>query len=266
MLDVTLIGHGAIGQYVTRQLADDPAAQVTGLVMRTARVADVQEEVGDAIRVADSVAGAVAGPETFVVEVAGHGGLQDHGAAALEAGHDLLVVSVGALTDQALLDRLTAAAGAGGGRMLIAPGAVGGIDAIAAARQGGIDRVAYTSRKPPGAWKGTPAEDICDLDALTAEQVLFEGPADTAARLYPKNANVAATIALAGAGFDRTEVRVVADPAAPGNVHEVEIEGAFGRMELRMEGKPLPENPKTSSLTAFSVLRAIRNRASAVEI
>lgn len=264
-MEIALIGHGAIGQYVTKVLADAPHARVRALVMRPERVADVQAETGEDILVVGDPAELP--PEVeFVVEVAGHAGLQQHGVKVLEMGIDMMVVSVGALTDGDLLLRLRAAAEKGGAKLLIAPGAIGGIDAVAAARHGGIDRVRYTSRKPPGAWKGTPAEEICDLDALTEETLLFEGPADEAARLYPKNANVAATIALAGAGFGGTEVRVVADPAAPGNVHELDVAGAFGRMTLRMEGKPLPDNPKTSSLTAFSVLRGIENRASAVEI
>ena len=264
-MDIALIGYGAIGQYVTKMLDDDLDIQVRALVMRPDRVAALQEMAGDNCRVVGEIADL---PDAidFVVEVAGHAGLQQHGPGVLSRGIDLMVVSVGALTDAGLLTSLRTAAKKGGAKLLIAPGAIGGIDAVAAARQGGIDRVQYTSRKPPAAWKGTPAEAICDLDNLATEKVLFEGPADEAARLYPKNANVAATIALAGAGFDGTEVRVVADPAAQGNVHELDISGAFGRMTLRMEGKPLPENPKTSSLTAFSVLRGIRNRAGVVEI
>jgi len=262
-LDIALIGYGAIGRYVHARLAKEQHAQVAAIVMRPARVAEIQDEVGDAVSVVSTI-DALPAPPGLVVEVAGHEGLTEHGVAALEQGHDLLVVSVGALADPVLYNRLLAAAESG--RMLIAPGAIGGVDALAAAREGGLTQVRYTSRKPPQAWAGSPAEEVADLNALTDATELYAGPADEAARLYPKNANVAATVALAGVGFTDTAVRLIADPEAGGNIHLIEAEGAFGSMTMELRGNPLPENPKTSSLTAYSVLRAIRNRASAIEI
>jgi len=61
-------------------------------------------------------------------------------------------------------------------------------------------------------------------------------------------------------------VRLVADPAAGGNIHRVHAEGAFGAFDIEVRGKTLPDNPKTSALAAYSVVAAIRRRASAIEI
>ena len=101
---------------------------------------------------------------------------------------------------------------------------------------------------------------MVDLDSLTEAACHFSGSAREAALRYPKNANVAATVALAGPGLDDTQVELVADPAITENIHEIEVEGTFGRLQFRIDGKPLPGNPKSSALTAMSVVAAVRNR------
>ncbi len=90
---------------------------------------------------------------------------------------------------------------------------MGGLDALAAARRAGLSSVSYVSRKPPAAWLGTPAERVADLSALTAAAAVFTGTAREAALAFPQNANVVAAIALAGLGFDETQVTLMADPA-----------------------------------------------------
>jgi aspartate dehydrogenase len=143
--------------------------------------------------------------------------------------------------------------------VLLPAGAIGGIDAIAAMRLNGLKKVRYRSRKPPPAWRGSPAEKVADLDTLTTRTVLYRGHAGEAALLYPENANAAAAVALAGLGFEATQVELVADPEAPGNVHEIEAEGAAGRFAIALQGKPSRTNPKTSALAALSVARALVN-------
>src|SRR5436305_280425 len=116
------------------------------------------------------------------------------------------------------------------------------------------------------AWRGSPAEEAVDLGSLTARTVLYRGSAGEAALRYPQNANVAAALALAGLGFEATEVELVADPDAPGNVHEIEAEGAAGRFAITLAGKPSRSNPKTSALAAMSVARALINTSATIVI
>lgn len=265
-MDVLLIGYGAIAQEVLKHVQPGEDAHISAILVRPGRVDEVRAAVADrGIEVVSSFDELTVRPQ-LVAECAGHAGVRAYGADALRRGMDFLVISIGVLADTALYDDLVQAARDGGTKLVLAAGAVAGADALAAARVGGLTKVTYTSRKPPGAWKGTPAEDVCDLDALGAEATLYQGGADEAATRYPQNANVAATIAFAGAGFADTEVRLVADPSAGGNIHQVHAEGMFGAVDIEIRGKPLPDNPKTSTLAAHSVVAEIRRRAAPVEI
>jgi len=259
MTSVGLIGYGGIAQDVVAALREaGGGAKIAGVLCRPGRVAKARAALGD-IAVVESLADLLALRPAIVSEVAGQPAVAEHGPDVLRRGFDLLVISVGALADPALFDRLKMAAREGKSRMLLPAGAIGGIDAIAAMRLGGLTMVRYRSRKPPAAWRGSPAEKVADLDKLTGRTVLYRGTAGEAALLYPQNANVAAAVALAGLGFDKTEVELVADPEAPGNVHEIEAEGTAGRFAIQLQGKPSRSNPKTSALAALSVARALIN-------
>ncbi|PWS38460.1 aspartate dehydrogenase [Falsiroseomonas bella] len=221
-----------------------------------ARVTSVHTEIEDFLHSGAGV----------VCECAGHGAVREHGAAVLKAGRDLVIASTGALADASLLEALKAAAVQGGAQMLLPAGAVGGIDALAAARLLGTPRVTYIGRKPPRAWKGTKAEALVALDALTEATTFYEGAARDAARDFPQNANVAATIALAGVGFEATRVRLVADPTISANVHELEVESDAVRFSIRLVGVPSRSNPKTSLTAGLSMARAVLNRDAVVVV
>jgi len=259
MISVGLIGYGGIARDVAAALREaGDRVTIAGALCRPGR-ADKARAALPGIAIVESLDALLECKPRIVAEVAGQQAVAEHGTQVLRRGFDLLVISVGALADAALLKSLRSAAQDGNAHILLPAGAIGGIDAIAAMRAGGLHLVRYRSRKPPAAWRGSPAEKVADLGALTARTVLYRGNAGEAALLYPQNANVAAAIALAGLGFEATEVELVADPEAPGNVHEIEVEGAAGRFVIQLQGKPSRSNPKTSALAALSVARALLN-------
>lgn len=169
------------------------------------------------------------------------------------------------MADQALFDALDIAAKAGGARLHLASGAIGALDCLSSARIGALESVTYIGRKPPMGWAGSPAEAVVDLAAMGDAPVThFEGTARVAARQYPKNANVAAAVALAGIGFDATKVALIADPTVTQNIHEVEATGDFGRFTFRIEGNSLPDNPRSSALAAMSAVHTAERALAAI--
>ncbi len=263
MKTVGIIGFGAIAQYVADRISTDPGLNLGAVVVREGRQRAVSEKLGDEVDVLSAI-DERQDSVNLIIDCAGHDGLRQHGVKALAAGIDLVTVSVGALADRVLYQSLLNTAKEAGSRLHLVTGAIGGLDALSAASVGGLDKVVYRGRKPPAGWIGSPADEILDLNGLSEEAVHFRGTARKAALGYPKNANVAAAVALAGAGFDRTEVELIADPSVKHNIHEIEVNGEFGHFHFRISGNALPDNPKSSALTAMSVVRKVLNLNSTV--
>lgn len=246
-MKIGLIGTGAIANYVRDALAsrDETLAAV---LVRPARVQEAPDLYVAAVA-------ELPADLDLVIDCAGHAALVEHGPAILRRGFDLMSVSLGALADPDTHAALEQAAKAGQARLHLVSGAIGALDCLQAARIGMMENVTYVGRKPPKGWKGSPAEDVVDLDTLVAGEVVhFEGTARQAALRYPKNANVAAAVALAGKGFDATQVRLIADAEVTENIHQIEAAGAFGRFTFQINGKSMPDNPRSSALAAMSVL------------
>ena len=96
------------------------------------------------------------------------------------------------------------------------------------------------------------------LSEIKKKTVLFEGSCREAVKAFPQNINVAASLAFAGVGLEKTRVRVVVDPALKRNVHQIVVEGDFGRLETRTQNLPSPINPKTSYLAVLSAIATLK--------
>ncbi len=257
VLPVGLIGLGAIGQAIVHLVrhADIAEVDVVAALVRDASRRRSDDNPPTLIAVDELLALRPA----VVVEAGGHAALRAHGPTVLRAGCDLVVVSVGALADPGLEEELRAAARAGGAQIRVISGAIGALDALAAAALGGLTRVTHTTRKPATVLLG-PVEAA----RLTQAREIFRGTAREGALAFPDSLNVAAAVSLAGIGFDRTEVRVVADPQVNHNQHEVVAEGMFGTFQFAIQNIPSEANARTARLVAMSAVRALLQRGAAL--
>jgi len=201
-----------------------------------------------------------------VVEAASHDAVREYGDVLLKKGVALIVLSCGALCDDALRSRLERAAEKSGAQLSVPSGGIGGLDALKAACVAGVDEVTIAVTKPPAAWKGIPYVERMniDLDALREPRVLFEGAAREGVPHFPANVNIAAVLSMAGIGFDRTRLKVVADPGLRYNTHYIDVRGRTGHFSIKLENVPAPDNPKTAWLACYSALAALKAAKSPV--
>ncbi|WP_051683871.1 aspartate dehydrogenase domain-containing protein [Blastococcus sp. URHD0036] len=249
-LRVALLGHGAIGRVVARELlagAVDGATLVC--VVNRSEVPELpvpRLSLAEALEVAD-----------VVVECAGSAALVEAVEPVLSAGRDLVVSSVAGLLDPALSGRLGEL---GPGRLRCTHGALGGLDLLAsAAAVGGLDRAVLRTTKKPAAlvqdWMDE-AESRRVADAVE-DVLVFAGTPAEAARLFPQSLNVAAALALAVGDPDVVRVELHADPAADLTTHRIEASGSQGSYVFEVQNRPTPGNPRTSAVVPYSILRTL---------
>ena len=257
-LRVAVGGFGAIGKVVAKALDDG----IEGLSLAAVSARDTAR--------AEAAMAGFAHPAPvmpldrlwesadIVVECAPAAHLRDLAEPALGHGRTLITLSCGALLDNFDLVDL---ARRQRGRILVPTGALLALDAVqAAALGGGISRVQMITRKPPGGLEGAPylVENQIRLTGLRKAELVFSGTAREAARGFPANVNVAAALAMAGLGPDRTMIDIWADPAVDRNIHRIEVEADAARFSFQIENVPSLENPKTGRMTPLSVIALLK--------
>lgn len=249
-LRVCVLGYGSIGAVVVDRLArgEVAGAELVAVVTRSPveSLPVPTRTLEEALEMAD-----------VVVECASQEAVWESAERVVDAGLDLVVSSVGALSDPEFAQRISRR---GPGRVVCTHGAVGGLDLLAAARDAArFERVLVRSTKSPASLV-QPWMDEAERQrvASTGERLLvFAGSSAEAARLFPKSLNVAAAVSFAVADWDSVAVELYADPAAELTCHEIEASGPIGRYSIRIENLPSEDNPRTSAVVPFSILRTL---------
>jgi aspartate dehydrogenase len=261
-LRTALLGGGTIARLVLEQARRGalPGIEVVALAGRRANspAAALASEFGVKYLVGGEALRALR-PDA-VLEAASHDAIRQHLVSLLDAGIGVVVLSAGALADDALRQAAEDAALRSGALLYVPSGGIGGLDALKTACLAGVDEASIQVAKPPAAWRGIPYVERSGvaLDRLEGPVTLFEGPAREGVPHFPQNVNIAAVLALAGIGMDRTRLKVVADPALTLNTHTIRVSGVCGRFTVVLENVPSPDNPKTSWLACYSGLAALR--------
>jgi aspartate dehydrogenase len=236
---VGIIGCGAIGMLIAE------AVERRMVVCDELVIYDFDEEKSEALKrslrfpvtVVASLDEMLALKPKVIVEAASQQAVKEYMEHIVSEGVDLIVMSTGALLSLNMQSS----------KVHVPSGAIGGLDALSSAALAGIDKVVLTSRKNPRA---------LDLNNKEAK-VVYEGDAADAATLYPREMNVAATLALT-AKPAKVWVQVVSDPAVQRNTHEFKVQWRFGEMFLRFANDPHPKNPRTSALAAWSAIKLLQ--------
>lgn len=265
-MKVGLIGCGAIGNVIAKAIDDGEEELVAVYDLEESRCVQLADRLRKKPEITKSFDEFISKDMDVVIEAASQQAVKEYAEKVLEAGKDLMVMSVGAFVDDELFERLKEVAKKNEKRIYIPSGAVVGIDALKAVSGIGVEEVVLTTRKHPESLRGAPffEKSGISIEEITKPTLLFEGSAREAVKLFPQNVNVAAVISIAGIGFDRTKVRIIADPTIDRNIHEIKMKGEFGEIVTLAKNVKCPENPKTSYLAALSAVRTLRNLSESI--
>ena len=264
MTRVAIAGLGAIGREVARRLSRG----MPGFMLACAAARDRAK--AQAWLDAERITCPLVDPEAFpahadlAIDCTPPRMLEQVCRPMLEAGKQVIVLSAGALLPRSDLIELAKSRGA---QIIVPSGALLGLDAVTAAAEGRIHSVRMITRKPPRGLVGAPYLDAngISVEGLNEPKLVFSGTAREAAAGFPANVNVAAALALAGIGPDRTVAEIWADPSVDRNCHTVEVDSDSARFTVSIENIP-SDNPRTGRITALSVLAALRKLRSPLRV
>jgi len=265
MLSVGIAGLGAIGSHLAKAL--DQGIEGLRLVAVAARDHAKTERNLAGFRARPKLVplGALAEHADVVVEAAPAAVFEEIAQPAIAQGRILVPSSVGALLPRMHLVEQAKRTGA---RIIVPTGALLGLDAVRAAAEGTVHSVTIETRKPPRGLAGAPylEQHGIDVGAIASATRVFQGNAFDAARGFPANVNVAAALALAGIGPERTMVEIWADPAVTRNTHTIRVEAEAARLTMTIENVPSAENPRTGRITPLSILACLRGLTATLKV
>lgn len=258
MIKIGIIGCGSIGSILAKSIEKDKDFKLSYLYdLKREKAIELAKKIQKKPKIVKEI------KEMFdsdlIIEAASQKAVKEYALGILDHC-DLMIMSVGVFANENLFNKVKEKAKLNNKKVYLPSGAILGLDGVKAASEGKIKKAILITRKPPKSLAGAPyiLEKKIDLEKIKKPTLIFEGSAKKAAVKFPKNINVSVALSLAGIGVKKTKVKIIADPSIKRNIHQIIVEGDFGKLETKSENLPLPSNPKTSYLAALSAIKTLK--------
>lgn len=201
--------------------------------------------------------GLLAAKPDYIVEAASVAFLKAHAMEVLEAGINLVVISVGAFADPVLYRRAGEIAREKGVKLIISNGVTGGFDILRTFRLLGETETHFTTHKGPASLRGTPLHTEA-LEQETEERTVFDGTAEEIIGILPTKVNVAIASSLAASSPAETKATMVSVPGMIGDDHCMisEVNGNRAVIDIYTTN---------GSFAAYGLVATLQNIASPVQ-
>ena len=255
---VAIIGAGTISQKIAEELDQhlNHTYQLVGMMKNTDKNIDKLRNKFNIPIVTDFEEMIRLKPD-FIIEAASVDVVKAYGKEILKRGIHFIPLSVGALVDQDLYENLQLLAKENNSVLYIPSGAIGGFDLMRKLTLADSPEVTVNTFKSPESLKGASPLNNKEL-SFNKKEVIFDGSAEEAIKLFPQNINIAVATALATIGPENVQTTIHMDPEIKANLHKIMIKNKEGEANISFAAQP-SDNARTSSITAWSIISLLKN-------
>lgn len=255
---LAIVGAGKLGSIVANAAKDGylPDYELVGIMGRTFdRTKALADEMG--CKAYEALDELLAEKIDYLVEVASVAFVKENALNILSHGTNMIIVSIGALSDAAFYSEVSETAKKAGTKLYIASGAVGGFDVLRTISLMGEAKESFETKKGPESLRNTP---LFKDELLTSGEAVhvFDGTASEAIKILPTKVNVSIAASLAGSAPEKTKMDIYSVPDFIGDDHKItsEIDGVKAVIDIYSS---------TAAIAGWSVVSKLINIASPIE-
>lgn len=248
MKEIGIIGFGRIGSHLYKKIKETPG-------LRIAFIYEINKELTKGLEKSILVNNPKNLPKRkadLAVEAADFRAVEALAPQVLEET-DMLILSAAALADEKLENKLKKICEERRTKFYIPHGALLGMDGFQDARDA-FEEVSITTVKPPRNLDFSFQKEW-RMEEIKTRTLLHDGSTREACKLFPRNVNAHAVLAIASLGFDKTRSTLIADPNTTMSSHHIVAKGGDATTEI-IQASPI--KGVTGEFTLSSVYGTVK--------